>query len=413
MASRACSLQQSDELTDLFGGMTVTDQQYDDHKWSWETFLEPLNRSRKHESNVLDVQPAYSPGSLVEKLVNRLNEQHKEKVQERNQAVADARESIESLFPGQLLRSDTFERLKRSFQDYEKASKIKSDVQSSGSAWTVKMLERYIFRGDIEFVQLLPCAREYEAVINGIVKKVSYILFDPVHRDLRTECDTRMVLDAHLLPLCAHKGFTLLTEQTIKCKDAKLPTNRFDYIIINCEGHPIGAVEAKRRGTLEGKSMAQLIVQLLVLSAEDPRLFYLGILSDGCQFIFVGLCKKKVCFFQTNQSEIEIATIKCEQDVENITKTILNFVDFTIQANERILEGTEVECILEEISVPPVDQGLLVSQTPQGTQSRGSFLAPPYNPQPLVSQVPWQGTQGLSFSPHITPPILPHHSLIP
>ena len=423
MASRASSLQESDELANLFEEMTVRDQQYDDHQWSWETFLKPLNLSRKYESNVHIVDPVDSCGSLGEKFVNRLNEQHEEIVQQKKEAVDKAREKlieyIESLFPGLVpSNDDVFKRLKdlnRSFQHYENTLKMKSDVQSSGSTWTVEMLERYILRDDIEFVKSISCVRKDEAVSNQIVKNVSYILFDPIRRDLRTECDTRMVLDAILLPLCAHKQFTLQTEQTIKCRHNKLPTNRFDYIIGNCTGNVIGAVEAKRQGSLEGKSMAQLIVQLLLLSAKDPRLFYLGILSDGCQFIFVGLCEKKVCFFQRNQFKLEIATIKSEQDVETITKTILNFVDFTIKANERILKGTyTVECIPREISVLPMDQGLLVSQTPlQGTQSRASSLAASHYPQTLVSQAPWQEIQYYPPVLHITPQVVPQHSPIP
>ena len=426
MASRG-SLKGSDELTDLFEGMTVRDQQYDDHQWSWETFLEPLNLSREHESNVLAVDSVYPrAGSLVEKFASRLNKQHEKKVQERKQAVTKARaefiDDIENLLTSRdtLLPSndDIFERPQRSLKAYEKASEMKSDAESSGSTWTVKKLEHYISRDDIEFVRSIPCVREDEAVSNEIVKKVSYIRFDPIRIDLRTECDTRMVLDAILLPLCAHKGFTLRTEQTIKCNNPQLPTNRFDYIIRNCEGRPIGAVEAKRRGSLEGKSVAQLIVQLLLLSVKDPKLFYLGILSDGCQFIFVGLCEKKVCFFQTKQiGELEIATIKSEQDVETITKTILNFVDFTIEANERILEGTTVECILEEISVPPMDKGLLVSQTPLGTQSRGSSFAAPNHP-PASSLLLTSSARNpieRAFPFHSVPPrqSFPQHSPIP
>ena len=63
---------------------------------------------------------------------------------------------------------------------------------------------------------------------------------------------------------------------------------------------PIGVVQAKRPGCLIDKSVAQLLVQLLLLSAQDPVLFYFGVLSDGNQFVFAGVREEKVLFFQTN-----------------------------------------------------------------------------------------------------------------
>lgn len=165
MASRAGSRQESDELSNLFEEMTVRDQQYDDRQWSWKTFLRPLNLSGK--PNVLVVNPVYSCGSLHQKFVNRLNEQHEEIVQKREQDVDDAKKSIESLVPGLLPSDDkVFERLRRSFQHYENALKTKSDVQSSGSTWTVEKLERYIPRDDVEFVKSVSSVRKDEAVGN-------------------------------------------------------------------------------------------------------------------------------------------------------------------------------------------------------------------------------------------------------
>ena len=322
--------QGSDEVTDLFEEMTVSEQQYDQNLWSWKTFLAPLNPFDT-ESNVVHVDPPYSPGPLVERFKLLLEEQHVAKEDERKQAVANAKDGIESIIPG-LSSMNVFEKLRRSFQNYEKASKIKSDVECSGSTWTVEMLERYISRDNIKFITPIQCVHEAdETVINEIFKNV------PIQRDLRTECDTRMVLDAILLPLCAHKGLTLRTEQTIKCSKAKLPPNRFDYIIRSREGLPIGAVEAKQRGSLGGKSMAQLIVQLLLLSAKNPNLFCFGILSDGCQFVFVGLRAEKVLFFQTNQIHLEIATIKDEQDLKGIIQRISWFISFTITSNNLLL----------------------------------------------------------------------------
>lgn len=65
-------------------------------------------------------------------------------------------------------------------------------------------------------------------------------------------------------------------------------------------GQPIGVVEAKRQRCFKDQSVAQLLVQLLLLAAEDSDLFYFGVLSDAYRFIFAGVSKKtKFCSFKT------------------------------------------------------------------------------------------------------------------
>ena len=121
---------------------------------------------------------------------------------------------------------------------------------------------------------------------------------------LRTECDTRMVLDAILHPLCVYiKDLTIRTEQTLTCDS--LPTNRPDYIMYY-DDEPIGVVEAKRAGCLIDKSVVQLILQLLSVSAENPNLPYFGLLSDGHSFIWLAVSGNKVRFFRENQPQLKM-----------------------------------------------------------------------------------------------------------
>ena len=154
-----------------------------------------------------------------------------------------------------------------------------------------------------------------------------------------TEFNTRMILDAILQPLCVDKGLTLRSEKTIKSKD--LPSCRFDYIVYWEVDRPIGVIEAKRQGCLKDNSVAQLIVKLLLLSSENPKWFYFGVLSDAHQFIFAGVSKQKVMFFQTKENQLEIATVKSDDDVRSIVGTISLLIDLAIKS--RIASSKPIE----------------------------------------------------------------------
>jgi len=61
-----------------------------------------------------------------------------------------------------------------------------------------------------------------------------------------------------------------------------------------------------------------------------PQPFYFGVLSDGYQFIFAGLSKKKLLFFQTDPNSLEVATVK---SLETIVHTILWYIDCAMGKN--------------------------------------------------------------------------------
>ena len=140
-----------------------------------------------------------------------------------------------------------------------------------------------------------------------------------------TEFNTRMILDAFLQPLCVDKGLTLRSEKTITSTD--LPSCRFDYIVYWEVDRPIGVIEAKRQGCLKDNPVAQLIVKLLLLSSENPEWFYFGVLSDAHQVIFAGVSEQKVLFFQTKENQLEITTVKSDDDVRSIVGTTSWLID--------------------------------------------------------------------------------------
>ena len=292
-------------------GLSSDDSGDEESCWTWQTFLEPLNNQNVQDSNVMKWNPQPPLGSRVGEFIERLQEQHLIKTIEKEEKVIEAKENLEGL------SNRSFEELKRHWNAYERALKIKSHLESAGSYWTIQMLARYIKRRDIEFIK--PQQRRKDNITEEIDDKYN-LSMKAIGGQPRSEYDTRILLDAILQTICVYKKLTIRTEQTIKCNS--LPTNKYDYIMYY-NNQPTGVVEAKRPGCLIDKSVAQLLVQLLLLSAQDPVLFYFGVLSDGNQFVFAGVREEKVLFFQTNQNKLEIATIRSFQGLGSIVGTML------------------------------------------------------------------------------------------
>ena len=312
--------------------------------WSWETFLLPLSdagddlKPQSSSRNVTAISPVYIPPSLVQRFTSNLEEQHNQKTEEKNLQVAVAEEGLKSLFPFDF----NLWELRAKWKNYEKALNIKSDRDSPGSAWNIAMLEKYINHEDLIFIK--PRIPWTGAVMGQtILDKVALSLtaicgtargidgnFIQFHEMLNsTEADSRMVLEAILQPLCAYKGLALRSEQTITC--SFLPNNRFDYIMYYND-QPIGVVEAKRQRCLKDQSVAQLLVQLLLLAAENSGLLYFGVLSDAYRFIFAGVSRNKVLFFQNTVTPIELTTLQSSANLLSIAGKISWLIDLAINS---------------------------------------------------------------------------------
>ena len=326
------------DLPDLSYGleaMTLT-KTNSDEQW-WTNFLKELPSKAIYEGNKANRQGALKngAGTLVERVGENLEKQQAEtkKKNEADRAKADAtlehslqqlldrvcdscrvsklesRENAEKhMQPLQLLPS-ILNDFKSIWDDYVKGTKkTKSDLECSGSTWTIKMLARYVKQEDVDF---MPPPREEE--INNLLSRHKELL-DKIKENLhmvvaatngfRTECDTRMLLDPILLTICAHhKDLFIRTEQSMKF--ISLPNNIPDYIMY-CRDRPIGVVEAKRPGCLIQSSLAQLIQQLLCVSAEDPYFLYFGLLFDGFTSVFAAVSQQKILFFQEKDRQLRV-----------------------------------------------------------------------------------------------------------
>ena len=215
---------------------------------------------------------------------------------------------------------------------------MKSDLIKSGSTWTVDILEKYVQYEDVGFAckpkfELPVKLRDYKIIteVMETVMKMALAVVTTGNEKPSGEYDARILLDEMLLPLCAHRGLTLNTCTEILHKCDMLPNNRYDYIIYH-DYQAIGCVEAKRLGSLESKSLVQLILQLLLRSVRNSKPFYFGILSNACHFVFVGLCEQKVLFFQEDNHESlrEEKNNSESRDLEPMIQTRLSFLDHAI-----------------------------------------------------------------------------------
>ena len=128
-------------------GLSSDDSGDEESCWTWQTFLEPLNNQNVQDSNDIKWNPQPLLGSRVGEFIERLQEQHSIKTIEKEKKVIEAKENLKGL------SNCSFEELKRHWNAYERALKIKSHLESAGSYWTIQMLARYIRRRDIEFIQ--------------------------------------------------------------------------------------------------------------------------------------------------------------------------------------------------------------------------------------------------------------------
>ena len=321
----------------------------------WETFLSPLNNGDQTRVSSSRQVILRSRGSLVKRFSDGLRSQHVEKERERKEAIKSAESAFCSLFDVQV----NFKILEEKWRAYQEALEIMSDQDSSGSTWTIDILQKYIKHRDIIFIQPLSShatAQEAQNIVDKVAlafaslcgyqsKRIDENL--PRFHRMRdsSEADSRMILDAILQPLCAAKGLTLRCEQSLFCNN--LPNNRYDYIIYYGK-NPIGVVEAKRQSGVYDKSVVQLIVQLLLLSADDTYAFRFGVLSDAHRFILAGVSQEKVVFFQANVHAIQIRFMKSEADLLSIADEIAWLIDLAVKSreNERSIEGylSEVVC---------------------------------------------------------------------
>jgi hypothetical protein len=149
------------------------------------------------------------------------------------------------------------------------------------------------------------------------------------------EAGSRLVVDALLVPLCSELGLQFEVEKSIDYNF--LPYCRFDYCIRK-EQHIIGCIETKSVKTLSDKSVAQAVLQLIVLQTtlmetETPTVDIsssspFAIVTDGHRFIYMQLIGSSLGF-EHDGDQLRIRKVENEGDF----KDILNHIRFLVQNN--------------------------------------------------------------------------------
>jgi hypothetical protein len=151
-----------------------------------------------------------------------------------------------------------------------------------------------------------------------------------------TETGSRLVLDALLVPLCSELDLQFEVDKNINCN--YLPNCRFDYCIRRGE-RIIGCIEAKSVKSLSGNSVAQAVLQLMILqttlmATETPKVnisdFPLfAIVTDGHRFIYMQL-KGSTLGFEHDRGKLRIREVRQESDF----KDILRHISFLVQGDQ-------------------------------------------------------------------------------
>ena len=150
-----------------------------------------------------------------------------------------------------------------------------------------------------------------------------------------TEAGSRLVLDPLLVSLCSILGLQFEVEKNINCNF--LPNCTFDYCIRKGK-RIIGCIEAKSVTGLSDKSVAQAIIELMILqttviateSAETEKVDiskspFFAIVTDGHRFIYIEL-KGSSLGFEHDNDKLKIRKVTKKGDWEDILQLIMFLV---------------------------------------------------------------------------------------
>jgi len=235
----------SSDVGDLLEEMSLTDNQAYNPSERWcNTLLETLPNCQPNTSICSDSYRVTTSDSLAGRVVKKLKEQHETTMIENKKKEDKATKAIQEWLlrlpcsfqslhetcqqpdgcPNMLPVVETpwqryqllpriFNDFKDKWKDYDKAMwKAKSYQEQSGSTWTIKMLERYVTKEDVDFKpsprsneeEMKDLSSQHSELTKEIDEKIDLVKFSCDYK-FRTECDIRMVLDAILLNVCTFK----------------------------------------------------------------------------------------------------------------------------------------------------------------------------------------------------------------
>jgi hypothetical protein len=256
----------------------------------------------------------------------------------------------------EVLQTDTNEHVEEASESDEiiNPTSMENDIKKPSSSWKISDIEKYIRFDDcvikIKMPTKVPSNLEkiYEEVQTTMRRHLKIVKGSDLKQrgqnsgliyimqlisKTRTEIGTRIMLDVLLVPLCSALDLQLEVEKTINCDF--LPSCRFDYCIRKGE-HIIGCIEAKSVTRLINKSIAQAVIQLIILQTlllqpQTPKVDIsefpvFAIVTDGHRFIYMQL-KGSSLGFEHDEGKLKIREVEKESDFKDIVRHIMLLVE--------------------------------------------------------------------------------------
>jgi len=227
----------------------------------------------------------------------------------------------------------------------------KDDIDKPCSSWKVSNIaEHFIFDDCVTEIKIPTRDSSnldeiYEVVQEAICLRLKIVKGIDLNSDsdsellkqlksiASTETGSRLVLDALLIPLCSALNLQFEVDKNIDCNI--LPNCRFNYCIRKGE-HIIGCIEAKSVKSLSGNSIAQAVLQLIILqttliATERPKgdisqFPVFAIVTDGHRFIYMQL-KGSSLGFEHDRDKLKIREVGKKSDFKDILGHISFLVD--------------------------------------------------------------------------------------
>ena len=238
----------------------------------------------------------------------------------------------------------------------------KNDIDKSCSRWDISNIAEYfMFDNCVTEIKMrtcnVPLSKDFHdmvqrdichrlKIVKGIeLKGREWNLDSELLMQLKsianTETGSRLVLDALLIPLCLVHNLQFEVDKNINCN--YLPNCRFDYCIRKDE-HIVGCIEAKSVKSLSDKSVAQAVLQLMILQTTynaiatettlkmlAPAVPFFAIVTDGHRFIYIQLTGSSLGFEHDESGKVRIREVRQCGDfkdiLEQITCLVFNHVD--------------------------------------------------------------------------------------
>ena len=287
---------------------------------------------------------------------------------------------------------------------------IRTDLQTSGSNWSMKRFKKYIpplrifttkeelpkssVSGEVlccilstlnRIVHVSKC-NDKETLLNTLWETIWETSWKILSTKAISEQQVRSFVDSFIIPIVQSNKMHLEWEENLDLKRGEeefLPTSVTDYTIYTNKLKILGCIETKTSGTLSNRSVVQGMLQLISLREKAPNTLF-NIITDACHFIFV-LYKRDGTFqLETStysQIKCRVRKMKRWKDFEEV----LAIVDALLKNGEKEIENENGDgsdggddCGYTERSTPSRKRRKHAERSPPSPKEKHAERSPPF-----------------------------------